>query len=495
MTTVSLNSIYGIKNDISCSFIYLLDDSFDVLSSNLPGALEVPSLYGYILSYFQVPCEIEEAIHTIAKNSGIREDLISKFVTKILNNKTLLEIKYQGQTIILPPYLLIDADKNQSRKAKIFEEKEFDPFHKFIRTRPSSPSSVTIMLTSKCKTDCIYCYADRNNKTDFELEKIISLIDDCYQSGVLNLTLSGGDLFAYKEWKAVIEKMYACNYVSFISTKIPLSEEDVVFLQDRGVREIQFSLDAANADDLVVIVKRDASYLEEVKGMFDSCHKYGVKVNVKTVLTKYNGKVETLESLYDLLSIHQVYSWNIVPAFFSYYKEGYENYQIDEQYFLQCKLFIDKIASTCKFRISFRKLEKTMGIDSKFQTVDEFLRCNKGCITTSHNLSINVFGQVTICEMLYNRSQFQLGNAKQQTIKELWSSNLVKEFFNFDFTSMPRNPESPCYECKDYRRCKVGNAKKVCLVDIVNVFGEEKWDYPDPRCPHAPECNMDLLIK
>lgn len=97
--------------------------------------------------------------------------------------------------------------------------------------------------------------------------------------------------------------------------------------------------------------------------------------------------------------------------------------------------------------------------------------------------------------MLYNRSKFHLGNVKNKTIKELWNSDLVKDFFNFNLSSLPQNPESPCYKCKDYTNCKVGNAKKVCLVDIANIYGEEKWDYPDPRCPHAPECNMDLLLK
>lgn len=495
MNKVSLNSSYGIRNDKNCSFIYVLDDSFDLLLKKLPSVYEIPPLYGYILSYFQEGDDMEKVIGKISEDSGIRKEAIGKFLSKIVNNETRLEVKYEDQAIALPPFLLVNSAADKNGKTKVFTHEEFDPFQKFVRMRPSAPFTVTLMLTSKCHTDCIYCYADRTNKIDFELNKVLSLIEDCRQSGVLKLTLSGGDLFAYKDWKAVLEKTYASEYISFISTKIPLSEADIVYLQQKGIREIQFSLDAVDAKNLNILVKREAKYIEDVKEMLDSCRKAGMKVDVRTVLTKYNAQIETLNSLYNFLSQHAVYSWNIVPAFFSFYREGYENYQMDDQAMLKCKEFIDEKAMGSPFKISFRKLQKGEGIDVKYKSVEDFLRYNKGCLTTSHNLSINVSGEVTACEMLYNRESFHLGNAKQQTIKELWNSDLVKDFYNFRFTSIPRNPESPCYDCKEYVRCKVGNIKKVCLVDIVNMFGEDKWDYPDPRCPRAPECDMSLLIK
>lgn len=496
MNRVFLNGIYGIRNDKNCSFIYVLDDSFDLLLKKLPEVYEIPPLYGYILSYFQEADDIEKVVRKIAEESGMREEAISKFVSATVNNKTALEIKYEDQILALPPFLLVKEEAaNKNRKAKVFTHAAFQPFQKFVRMRPSAPFTVTLMLTSKCKTDCIYCYADRTSKIDFELNKVVSLIDDCRRSGVLKLTLSGGDLFAYKDWKAVLEKMYACEYVSFISTKIPLSQTDLLYLKEKGTEEIQFSLDAVDAENLSIIVKREAKYIEDVKIMLEACRKLDLKVNVRTVLTRYNAQAEVLENLYNFLSRHGVYSWNVVPAFYSSYRKGYENYQMDDRSMLQCKEFIDKISVGSDLKISFRKLEKGEGIDLKYKTVEDFLRYNKACLTTSHNLSINVSGEVTACEMLYNRNKFHLGNAKRQTIEELWNSDLVKDFYNFRFASLPRNPESPCYECKEYARCKVGNMKKVCLVDIINVFGEDKWDYPDPRCPHAPAGDMNLLIK
>lgn len=495
MCKIVLNSDYSLRNDKSCSYIYMVNDSFDVLLQNRPNALEIPSLYGYILSYFQESSDLNETIHKIATNSGLQEKAIKNFICKIINNETSLSLDHKDNTFIIPPYLLIKTNKTKNKKAKVFTEDGFNPFHKFISDRPSSPASVTIMLTSKCQTDCIYCYADRDNHTNFDLDRILFLIEDCHRSGVFKVSISGGDIFAFKEWRTVIDKMYDYDYTSFISTKIPLDDNELAFLSNKGIKEIQFSLDSIKADEIGIIIKRDDSYLEKVRNMFLSSHKYGIKINIKTVLTKYNAKEDSLRSLYNFLLENDVHSWNIVPVFFSSYREEYNSYQANEKTLQICEKYFNKIASQKKILISYKKLDPDNNPNIKYSTIDDFFKLNKGCMTTSHNLSINVFGEVTVCEMLYNRNKFHLGNANHKTIKELWNSDIIKEFFNFKFSSIKQNTESPCYKCNSYDKCKIGNIKKVCLVDIINVYGEERWDYPDPRCPFAPKCNMNLLIR
>lgn len=107
MKKVALNSIYGIRNDKTCSFIYTINTSFDTLTMKLPKALEVPSLYGYILSYFQNPCYTEEAITKISKDSNIKEEVIFKFIDQIIDRKNALKIYYNNEIFILPPNLLV----------------------------------------------------------------------------------------------------------------------------------------------------------------------------------------------------------------------------------------------------------------------------------------------------------------------------------------------------------------------------------------------------
>ncbi|KGF48401.1 hypothetical protein HMPREF0654_09455 [Prevotella disiens DNF00882] len=40
---------------------------------------------------------------------------------------------------------------------------------------------------------------------------------------------------------------------------------------------------------------------------------------------------------------------------------------------------------------------------------------------------------------------------------------------------------SACYSCKIFDECK-----NSCYINILKVYGDEKWDYPDPRCSKAP---------
>lgn len=119
MKKVALNSIYGIRNDKTCSFIYTINTSFDTLTMKLPKALEVPSLYGYILSYFQNPCYTEEAITKISKDSNIKEEVIFKFIDQIIDRKNALKIYYNNEIFILPPNLLV-TDFDLSHKANVF---------------------------------------------------------------------------------------------------------------------------------------------------------------------------------------------------------------------------------------------------------------------------------------------------------------------------------------------------------------------------------------
>lgn len=60
--------------------------------------------------------------------------------------------------------------------------------------RPRVPIDVNIMVTTKCTTNCCYCYAKR--KFDYELSstEIINIIENCYNLGVVNLNLTGGDI-------------------------------------------------------------------------------------------------------------------------------------------------------------------------------------------------------------------------------------------------------------------------------------------------------------
>lgn len=491
---VTLNPQYGIRNEKYASYICLLDNSIDAILQRFPRYLQIPPLCGYIISQFNGD-KLELSINRISYTLQIDRTVVSKFVTQLINKSTSLEIKYQGITIRFPLRILIGSKMPFSKKnIKIVSNKDFNPFNKFTSSRPSMPLSINIMLTTKCGTDCIYCYADRNTKVDFKLTKILSLLDECHKYGVLRVGLSGGDIFAYKDWKKVIAKMYEYNYSPFISTKIPLDDDSITFLTESGIKEIQFSLDSILVEESRLIVKTKTGYIEKVEKMFNSCKTNNIKVEVQTVLTKYNANLNSLKSLYETLLVNDIDTWSIVPSFYSNFKGEYEGYRANDKMLNDCYQYLTGLQNKTSLRILIRGLENKMKAAIKYKDTDKFIQHNKGCAITTYSMWINVFGQVVLCEMLYNNQVFHLGNVNNTCIADIWQSEKMKSFYNYKISNLPVNKESRCYTCKDFNQCKIGNIKKVCIADIITVYGPDKWDYPDPKCPYSPECNMDLIL-
>ena len=46
------------------------------------------------------------------------------------------------------------------------------------------------------------------------------------------------------------------------------------------------------------------------------------------------------------------------------------------------------------------------------------------------------------------------------------------------------SPHSACHSCEIFDKCKAN--LNTCYTNILKVYGNENWDYPDPRCARAP---------
>ena len=98
------------------------------------------------------------------------------------------------------------------------------------------------MVTTACNTNCIYCYAKRNSVISLPLQKIENIIDECHNIGVSNIALTGGDIFAGKDWKELLAYTTYKGYCPFLSTKTPLTDDDIAFLKGIGINKPDFIL-------------------------------------------------------------------------------------------------------------------------------------------------------------------------------------------------------------------------------------------------------------
>lgn len=485
---VSINPRYFVRNEKNCSYIVYAGNLIQVRAEEGPLVNPVPPFIGFLLSLFNGE-ELENTISKASQLLEMSEDKIRSFVNKLLNNEEAYVTSFKGERLYFPKTLLIESERN----AKTYTMADTTPFEPFIVHRLSVPANVNVMITSKCHTNCVYCYADRSRKDDMKTTTILRLIDEAKKDGVVNVLPSGGDIFSNKDWRVILKKLSDSDYEPMLSTKIPLNEDDVAFLKEIDTKDIQYSIDSLDAGIVQkqLLVTGD-EYVRKIKEALSFCDKYGLKVHVKTVLTKFNSTLENMEEMFRFLSQYKnVVSWNVIPAFCSSYREDYDTYKANKEQLESVSDYLNNLPSG--FILHIDHLKDKLPSHKPFGTVSEFTRGNKGCTANSYSMSVFSNGKVSVCEMLYYNDTFYIGDVTKSSIRQVWESEKALAFYHFKEVATP-NPESSCYSCSVVQSCKKGLLKKICYADIINTYGTQKWDYPDPRCPKAPKCDLERVM-
>lgn len=484
---LSLNSKYAIRNFKNCSFILakrtVIDDKGDGLIS------PIPPFIGYILSEI-INGELETQLNIISQKLKIRIDSIRTFINNILNiQEDGALFKFNDNLSSKIPYDIL-LKNDTLIKPDIYFDEDFRADDDFIVSRPSSPFSVNFMITNKCTANCIYCYADRSMSPELNTEQIINILNKCKKDGVVNMTITGGDLFARNDWKEVLSKFIELNFSSFISTKTPLSNDDLKFLKDLGIKELQFSLDSTQPYELTKIINVSNNYIKQVEDMLYYCDSLGINIQIRTVLTRFNGSLDSQKRLNSFISKHQcIKEHDITPAFFpSSPDRNYDNFKIDNNQLISIYNYYSSISTNHK--IIFNKLSKEGYTLQRFATTEEFVKRNQICQANTFALSILANGNCSLCEMCYKSCEYIFGNILNNSVKEIWNSKLSLKHFHPIQSDLPE--ETPCKDCAVFSECKQGFKKRICYSDILKIYGSGKSHMPDPRCPHARKTDLIL---
>jgi radical SAM protein with 4Fe4S-binding SPASM domain len=112
------------------------------------------------------------------------------------------------------------------------------------------------------------------------------------------------------------------------------------------------------------------------------------------------------------------------------------------------------------------------------------------CSANRSHIFILPDGKVTICEQLYWKPHFIIGDLTKQTIKEIWHSEKAMWFANLDTPQL--QDDNPCKDCGIFSACYKNMNR--CWAEVIKAYGDEYWDYPDPRCEFAPPHKVNNLI-
>jgi len=484
---LTLNTQFAIRQGKSCSYLVKVNGIFpeneDTHINDATVTILPPSI-GYILNAIGQD-EYHKSLELLSGILGVSSKSLNLFLGNLSSDKPH-RIVIDSQEVVIPGNILVHSTKPTGKV-------QFKPSFrsaKLLRERPPYPLTMNLMVTTRCTTNCCYCYAKRNFSYELSIDEIVSIIDECHKIGVVNLSLTGGDIFAMKGWREILLSARENGYNPFLSTKTPLNCNDIEFLKSIGIKELQFSLDTVDSKTLYHMIGVHEVYLSKVETMFRNCEEKGIKISIRTVLCKQNTLLSYISRLHRFINkFDSVREWILTPAFFSEFKEQYKQYEVCNEQLVSINKFVETLGSS--IHIAFNKVSSNGYQLKRHNNVEDFVCHNQTCNANTYSMSILPSGECTICEMLYENEEYLLGNVRTDNILNIWNSKKAFRLYSPLQSDMSEN--SPCHNCSVFNQCKRGINKRVCYVDIAKVNKDRySISMPNPRCPMSQ--NIDLIL-
>ena len=453
-------------------------------------------LHAMMLTFFKGCNPREMEINDFAQYFSLPFQEAEDIVCGYLNNHQK-ELHSNGNYYFFPKNVLLESDIAPQLVTNKYTVADFniDGEPDLVSLRVHSPISINLELTMKCYVDCCYCYADRSIQKNGQMstEEIIRLIKHAKSTGVLNFDINGGEVLMHPGIYDIITTLHECGYKPLISTKMPITREKLIKLKECGISKFQISLDSANEDILTRTIKAKPGYINAISKTLATASDLDINVDINVVLTKDNCNADVLIELFDFLrSFHCINTVRLNVCGFSIYK-GATNYyairpsqkSVDEIEHLIQSDFSTKYT----FEIRMAGYDKQCNYNSIQGKTEAFNR-RALCTGNLRNIVILPNGDVTICEELYNNPNFIIGNVLHSSINDIWNSEKALNLF---YSPCGVKSKSVCLKCDNYTNCR--SRVGVCWKSVIMAYGETNWDYPDPRCPKAPQLYNEIYIK
>ncbi|MDR1611019.1 MAG: radical SAM protein [Candidatus Symbiothrix sp.] len=488
---IVFNHFYKLRHDIRRS--HILAPSF---VDKKHAALVQPRwmsrihpVYAMIFSFMSEPVSFSDLTKELSYFLEMPEEDIETLIKPFISNNEIAVTNYKGVANFFPRNIVIEEDQLFNNivhyMPQQFAYKEIDLERERFYT---APASILFMVNNYCYTDCVYCYANKSVRTaPLSFDKIKDIIIQAKKLGIAAITVVGGEVFLYKNWKELFDFLIENGYKeSLVSTKVPLNEEDIIAFEPYGI-PIQISLDSLDSEILKQVLNVKSDYGGKIKQTISNIDKHGIDFQVATVLTKHNESIDNLKSLHDFLAkFKKLRRWEIRVGFKSLYSRGdFDRMKLSKDSINNINQWVEEIKKTTSLNIQW-----SIDTGEKYFKSEEGSRKFTGsrCSANYSNMVILPDGKVTICEQLYWNPRFIIGDVSKQSVEEVWNSPRAIEL------AFPKKEhfrdESVCKKCSIFEKCLSFPNK--CYADVLKGYGDKNWDYPDPRCAKAPRFINEL---
>lgn len=475
--TFVLNEAYTIKPDVNRVILTTVSGDYEYFQSF------IHPVHALLLSKFNGTTILRDCLKVIANDFSISEDDAAETVAPFLDNEKSFALEYGNQIFTFPSKTLVESStgnlRDVLREDALYISGPFD----FKTKRLNIPNNVLLVISTKCFTDCIYCYADRQTKYEpLATKRILEIIEDAKNIGMLSFDISGGEFFLHKDCLPITERLIQCGFDPLISTKVPVDDRLIDAVVEKGLKRVQFSLDTLDSDIARNTLRVRNDYPKRIKQAIRRFDDLGVELTIKSTFTKYTMAEQNIDEIVefvDTLKNAKEYSLSIAESVLYQPLEAFQDMRVSSEQMAATDRHVEKLSQTSKVKIS---KNDRITCQSDINNYGEF-KNRSLCSANVDGFIILPDGKVTICEELYWNPKFVVGDLLANNILEVWNSDKAKNLWNIQRSRM--SEDNQCGKCQDFDNCRYGLG--VCWKMIIMAYGDENHLYPDPRCPRAPK--------
>jgi MoaA/NifB/PqqE/SkfB family radical SAM enzyme len=153
--------------------------------------------------------------------------------------------------------------------AEVSRERKREVIAAIVANRPTrGPVHVELDLTDRCNIACYFCnQQDLRTKESIPVPKLTELIDEMAANGLRSVRLSGGgDPLFHRDVLAAIDHLEARGVIvdNLTTNAVALTPEIAKRLVDNKAREVQVSINTADAEDYARMMKVKPALFDKV---------------------------------------------------------------------------------------------------------------------------------------------------------------------------------------------------------------------------------------
>lgn len=282
------------------------------------------------------------------------------------------------------------------------------------------PVSASLELLDMCNLKCEHCYLPTHNDWGLTTKQVKEIVDEMKKVGVLNVTLTGGEIFVRKDIFDIVEYIRKLNMRVFLLTNATLlSEESIIKLKKMNVAQVSTSLFSMNPEIHDSITGVAGSWEKLMKNL-ELLSKNGLTVQVKTPLMNKNK--------YDYIAIQE------------YCKQNHFAYKYSARIFSKN----DGDNTPKDMRIMYEDLHSIIK-DYDQNEGEELFKSDVTCGALRYNFSVNKHGDVFPC-ISY---PVCVGNVFEKSLSDIWNSEEYRRIRN-----IKKSDVEDCKTCDLKAYCK-----------------------------------------